>query len=110
MYIILSHNILICKFENEFPLQMAEVKVFFLVNCVVIISTPIVREQDAWTREQVKLNKNDPLWQQAGLVAAQMDGLQAGAADWAKSQQREVLQLYALISSLLSVIWIIALS
>ncbi|XP_012669938.1 phospholipase B-like 1 [Clupea harengus] len=63
------------------------------------ILTPLrnfMREQDAWTREQVKLNKNDPLWQQAGLVAAQMDGLQAGAADWAKSQQREPLSIFAI--------------
>ncbi|XP_041938702.1 phospholipase B-like 1 [Alosa sapidissima] len=55
-----------------------------------------LREQDAWTREQVKQNKNDPLWQHAGLVIAQLDGLQAGAADWAKKQQRQSLSMFAI--------------
>ncbi|KAL2078064.1 hypothetical protein ACEWY4_025749 [Coilia grayii] len=55
-----------------------------------------LRQQDAWTREQVKLNKNDPLWQHAGLISAQLDGLQAGAAAWAKSQQREFLSMFAI--------------
>ncbi|XP_067101308.1 phospholipase B-like 1 [Osmerus mordax] len=53
-------------------------------------------EQDLWTREQVRKRKNsDPLWQHAGLILAQLDGLQAGAAHWAKSRQREPLSKFA---------------
>lgn len=49
------------------------------------------RKQDSWTREQVKLNKSsDPLWAHAGFIVAQMDGLQAGVADWAKKQGKKV--------------------
>lgn len=49
------------------------------------------RKQDAWTREQVKQNKSsDPLWKHAGFIVAQMDGLQAGVADWAKKQGKKV--------------------
>nr|XP_046207967.1 phospholipase B-like 1 isoform X1 [Oncorhynchus gorbuscha] len=54
-------------------------------------------KQDYWTREQVKLRRNsDPLWLHAGLILAQLDGLQAGAAYWAKSRQREPLSMFAL--------------
>lgn len=49
------------------------------------------RKQDSWTREQVKLNKSsDPLWKHAGFIVAQMDGLQAGVAHWAKKQGKKV--------------------
>lgn len=52
------------------------------------------RKQDSWTREQVKLNKaSDPLWEHAGFVVAQMDGLQAGAAQWAKKSGKKVCWL-----------------
>ncbi|CAJ1075832.1 phospholipase B-like 1 [Xyrichtys novacula] len=55
-----------------------------------------IEQQDAWTREQVKLNKaSDPLWKHAGFIVAQMDGLQAGAADWAKEQGKKPLSLFA---------------
>ncbi len=48
-------------------------------------------KQDQWAREQVKLRRySDPLWKHLGLILAQLDGLQAGAAQWAKSQHREV--------------------
>lgn len=51
----------------------------------------ISRKQDAWTREQVKLNKSsDPLWKHTGFIVAQMDGLQAGVADWAKKYGKKV--------------------
>ncbi|XP_035614059.1 phospholipase B-like 1 isoform X2 [Oncorhynchus keta] len=54
-------------------------------------------KQDYWTREQVKLRRNsDPLWLHAGLILSQLDGLQAGAAYWAKSRQREPLSMFAL--------------
>lgn len=49
------------------------------------------RKQHSWTREQVKLNKgSDPLWKHAGFIVAQMDGLQAGVADWAKIKGKKV--------------------
>ncbi|XP_074553002.1 phospholipase B-like 1 [Halichoeres trimaculatus] len=55
-----------------------------------------IQQQDAWTREQVKLNKDsDPLWRHAGFITAQLDGLQAGAADWAKKQGKKPLSLFA---------------
>ncbi|KAG7275524.1 LOW QUALITY PROTEIN: hypothetical protein CRUP_032567 [Coryphaenoides rupestris] len=50
---------------------------------------------DAWSREQVKLKGNsDTLWRHMGLILAQLDGLQAGAAYWAKTQQIEPLSLF----------------
>ncbi|KAG7460046.1 hypothetical protein MATL_G00217170 [Megalops atlanticus] len=52
--------------------------------------------QDLWTRDQVKRNKaTDPLWRHAGFIVAQMDGLQAGAAHWAKINKREPLSMFA---------------
>lgn len=49
------------------------------------------RKQDSWAREQVKLNKSsDPLWRHVGFIIAQMDGLQAGLADWAKIKGKQV--------------------
>ncbi|KAF3846753.1 hypothetical protein F7725_003831 [Dissostichus mawsoni] len=54
-------------------------------------------KQDSWTREQVKLNKSsDPLWRHAGFIVAQMDGLQAGVAEWAKKQGKKPLSLFAI--------------
>lgn len=51
----------------------------------------IFRNQDAWTREQVKLKKStDPFWAHVGFIVAQMDGLQAGVADWAKIKGKKV--------------------
>lgn len=39
----------------------------------------------------MKLKGNsDTLWRHMGLILAQLDGLQAGAAYWAKTQQIEV--------------------
>uniref|UniRef100_A0A3Q2R3Z7 Phospholipase B-like n=1 Tax=Fundulus heteroclitus TaxID=8078 RepID=A0A3Q2R3Z7_FUNHE len=53
--------------------------------------------QDSWAREQVTLRRNsDPLWSHLGLILAQLDGLHAGAAEWAKSKHREPLPLFAL--------------
>ncbi|KAG9343084.1 hypothetical protein JZ751_015303 [Albula glossodonta] len=52
-------------------------------------------KQDQWTRVQVKLNKGtDPLWRHAGFIVAQMDGLQAGAAHWAKINKRQPLSMF----------------
>ncbi|MEQ2255364.1 hypothetical protein ILYODFUR_013128 [Ilyodon furcidens] len=54
-------------------------------------------KQDTWAREQVTLRRNsDPLWNHLGLILAQLDGLHAGAAEWAKSKHREPLPLFAL--------------
>ncbi|XP_056263761.1 phospholipase B-like 1 isoform X1 [Pseudoliparis swirei] len=53
-------------------------------------------KQDLWTREQVKLNRSsDPLWKHAGFIVAQMDGLQAGVAHWAKTHGQKPLSLFA---------------
>lgn len=50
-------------------------------------------KQDQWAREQVKLKRySDPLWKHLGLILAQLDGLHAGAAEWAKSKHREVCE------------------
>ncbi|XP_034564189.1 phospholipase B-like 1 isoform X1 [Notolabrus celidotus] len=54
-------------------------------------------KQDQWAREQVKLRRaSDPLWKHLGLILAQLDGLHAGAAQWAKSKHREPLSAFAL--------------
>ncbi|XP_047464311.1 phospholipase B-like 1 [Mugil cephalus] len=53
-------------------------------------------KQDLWAREQVKLRRNnDPLWKHLGLILAQLDGLHAGAAQWAKGKHREPLSAFA---------------
>ncbi|XP_054616131.1 phospholipase B-like 1 isoform X1 [Dunckerocampus dactyliophorus] len=55
-----------------------------------------MKQQDSWTREQVKNNKSsDPLWKHTGFIVAQMDGLQAGVAEWAKRQGKKPLSLFA---------------
>nr|XP_057905284.1 phospholipase B-like 1 [Doryrhamphus excisus] len=55
-----------------------------------------MKQQDSWTREQVKNNKSsDPLWKHAGFIVAQMDGLQAGVAEWAKRQGKKPLSMFA---------------
>uniref|UniRef100_A0A8C3AZ81 Phospholipase B-like n=1 Tax=Cyclopterus lumpus TaxID=8103 RepID=A0A8C3AZ81_CYCLU len=54
-------------------------------------------KQDQWAREQVKLRRHsDPLWNYLGLILAQLDGLHAGAARWAKSKHRKPLSAFAL--------------
>ncbi|XP_069578281.1 phospholipase B-like 1 [Brachyistius frenatus] len=63
---------------------------------VLIPLKNFLSKQDQWVREQVKLRRNsDPLWKHLGLILAQLDGLQAGAAQWAKSKQREPLSAFA---------------
>ncbi|KAM3859749.1 phospholipase B-like 1 [Diretmus argenteus] len=53
-------------------------------------------KQNYWAREQVKLRRNsDPLWRHLELILAQLDGLQAGAAHWAKRRHREPLSFLA---------------
>ncbi|XP_068162191.1 phospholipase B-like 1 [Antennarius striatus] len=53
-------------------------------------------KQDHWAREQVKLRHSDPRWTHLGLILAQLDGLHAGAAHWAKGKHREPLSVFAL--------------
>ncbi|XP_020500493.2 phospholipase B-like 1 [Labrus bergylta] len=54
-------------------------------------------KQDQWAREQVKLKRSsDPLWKHLGLILAQLDGLHAGAAQWAKNKHMEPLSAFAL--------------
>lgn len=61
-------------------------------------------KQDLWAREQVKLRRNsDPLWRHLGLILAQLDGLHAGAAQWAKSKHREVCVCWRLAVRLVTV-------
>ncbi|KAM4714944.1 phospholipase B-like 1 [Anableps anableps] len=64
---------------------------------VLIPLKHFMSKQDAWAREQATLRRNsDPLWNHLGLILAQLDGLHAGAAEWAKSKHREPLPLFAL--------------
>lgn len=54
-------------------------------------------EQDSWVREQVKEKKDsDPLWKHVGFIVAQMDGLQAGVAHWAKKQGKAPMSQFAI--------------
>uniref|UniRef100_A0A7N8XZN9 Phospholipase B-like n=1 Tax=Mastacembelus armatus TaxID=205130 RepID=A0A7N8XZN9_9TELE len=65
-------------YTNMYPQLIHDPKVLSPVQS-------FMSKQDSWVREQVKLNKSsDPLWRHAGFIIAQMDGLQAGVADWAK--------------------------
>ncbi|XP_058477316.1 phospholipase B-like 1 [Solea solea] len=59
--------------------------------------TKFLSSQDQWAREQVKLRRNhDPLWKHLGLILAQLDGLHAGAAQWAKNTHTEPLSAFAI--------------
>lgn len=61
-------------------------------KCLFILWT-LHSKQNQWAREQVKLRTNsDPLWKHLGLILAQLDGLHAGAAQWAKSKHTEVCE------------------
>ncbi|XP_056460799.1 phospholipase B-like 1 [Gadus chalcogrammus] len=56
-----------------------------------------MKQQDEWSREQVRLNQSsDPLWRHTGFILAQMDGLQAGVAHWAKQHGQQPLSLFAI--------------
>uniref|UniRef100_A0A674P7Q1 Phospholipase B-like n=1 Tax=Takifugu rubripes TaxID=31033 RepID=A0A674P7Q1_TAKRU len=69
---------------NMFPQLIHDSKTLDLVHRFLV-------KQDSWAREQVKLNKSsDPLWRHVGFIIAQMDGLQAGLADWAKTKGKQV--------------------
>uniref|UniRef100_A0A8C9T9I2 Phospholipase B-like n=1 Tax=Scleropages formosus TaxID=113540 RepID=A0A8C9T9I2_SCLFO len=67
-----------------------------LINSPEVLATvkDFMSKQDSWTRKQVKTNSTDPFWKHVGFVVAQMDGLQAGAAQWAKNHQRQPLSIF----------------
>ncbi|XP_061564292.1 phospholipase B-like 1 [Cololabis saira] len=76
-------------YSNMYPQLIKDEK-------VLIPLKTFLRKQDQWAREQVKLRRNsDPLWRHLGLILAQLDGLHAGAAQWAKSRHREPLSAFA---------------
>ncbi|XP_030649443.1 phospholipase B-like 1 [Chanos chanos] len=76
-------------YNNMYPQVIQDPKVLLVVK-------DFMKKQDAWARQQVKLNKSsDPLWAHMGFILAQTDGLQAGVADWAKSEGKEPLSLFA---------------
>ncbi|XP_062335377.1 phospholipase B-like 1 [Osmerus eperlanus] len=80
---------MISHYANMYPQIIEDPKVLGPVK-------DFMNKQDAWTREQVKLNKgSDPLWRHTGFIVAQMDGLQAGVAHWAKKQGQKPLSLFA---------------
>ena len=57
------------------------------------------RQQDEWSREQVRLNQSsDPLWRHTGFILAQMDGLQAGVAHWAKQHGQQVAPVWCCVT------------
>ncbi|XP_066530798.1 phospholipase B-like 1 [Hoplias malabaricus] len=77
-------------YTNMYPQIITEQKVLVAVK-------DFMDKQDTWSRQQVKLNSSsDPLWKHTGFVLAQMDGLQAGAADWAKRMGKKPLPLFAI--------------
>ncbi|KAM9780476.1 phospholipase B-like 1 [Neosynchiropus ocellatus] len=76
-------------YANMYPQLIQEPKVLEAVQ-------GFLKKQDRWVREQVKLGRgSDPLWRHAGFIVAQLDGLQAGAADWAKKEGKKPLSLFA---------------
>ncbi|MBN3323413.1 PLBL1 Phospholipase, partial [Atractosteus spatula] len=76
-------------YANMYPQLISDPKILGPVQ-------DFMRKQDAWVRAQVRNHSaSDPLWRHAGFLVAQLDGLQAGAADWAKKNKREPLPLFA---------------
>ncbi|XP_062847005.1 phospholipase B-like 1 [Trichomycterus rosablanca] len=52
-------------------------------------------KQSSWSRQQVKLNgSTDALWAHTGFILAQLDGLHAGAAEWAKRTGKKALSRF----------------
>ncbi|XP_047213488.1 phospholipase B-like 1 isoform X2 [Girardinichthys multiradiatus] len=75
-------------YTNMYPQLITDPKILDPVKT-------FIAKQDSWVREQVKLNKSsDPLWKHMGFIIAQMDGLQAGVADWAKKQGKKPLLIF----------------
>ncbi|KAK2864932.1 hypothetical protein Q7C36_004086 [Tachysurus vachellii] len=63
-------------------------------NILQAVKTFMTKQSD-WSRQQVKLNKtSDPFWAHTGFILAQLDGLQAGAAEWAKRSGGKALSRF----------------
>ncbi|XP_041829845.1 phospholipase B-like 1 isoform X2 [Melanotaenia boesemani] len=76
-------------FLNMYPQLIKDEKVLIPLKA-------FLSKQDQWAREQVKMKRNsDPLWKHLGLILAQLDGLHAGAAQWAKRRHKEPLSAFA---------------
>nr|BAN82155.1 phospholipase b [Ovophis okinavensis] len=71
-------------FANLFPLMIKNVIIEQKVK-------DFIQKQDEWTRQQIKNNKDDPFWRNAGYVIVQLDGLYMGNVEWAKQQKRTPL-------------------
>ncbi|KAF4106634.1 phospholipase B-like 1 isoform X1 [Onychostoma macrolepis] len=85
----LTASQMINHYYNMYPQMIKNNSVLKPLKCFMSV-------QDSWTRTQVKLNgKTDPLWHHVGLLVAQMDGLHAGAAYWAKSRLEKPLSMFA---------------
>ncbi|XP_038623883.1 phospholipase B-like 1 [Tachyglossus aculeatus] len=83
-----------------------------------LIKQPLVLEevmaflgkQERWARRHAKDNRDDPFWRHVGYVLAQMDGLTAGAEEWAnvthakKSVTRFQVQFLNAVGDLLDLI------
>uniref|UniRef100_A0A3B4HDK1 Phospholipase B-like n=1 Tax=Pundamilia nyererei TaxID=303518 RepID=A0A3B4HDK1_9CICH len=70
-------------YTNMYPQLITEPKMLDPVQ-------KFMEKQDSWVRQQVKGNKSsDPLWKHAGFIMAQLDGLQAGVAAWAKNRSNK---------------------
>lgn len=52
-------------------------------------------EQDQWMRKQIESQKQNPLWRHAGYIAAQLNGLYAGAAEQARREGKKVMSFFA---------------
>ncbi|KAL2100693.1 hypothetical protein ACEWY4_002454 [Coilia grayii] len=76
------------NYNNMYPQLIKDLKTLTLVK-------DFMNKQDTWTRQQVKLNKDNPFWRHVGFLVAQTDGLQAGVAHWAKTEGRTPLSLFA---------------
>lgn len=55
-----------------------------------------LQKQFSWARDEVhRKGGGDPLWRHVGYVLSQLDGLHAGALEWAKRSRSEPLSLFA---------------
>nr|XP_023685648.1 phospholipase B-like 1 [Paramormyrops kingsleyae] len=76
-------------YSNMYPELITDQKTLIAVK-------NFMSKQDSWVRNQVKQQKSgDPFWRHMGFVVAQLDGLYAGAAYWAKQKQKTPLPMFA---------------
>lgn len=72
--------------EQTLSINLSSFDQIYLLNSDLFL----YRKQDEWTRQQIKNNKDDPFWRNAGYIIAQLDGLYMGNVEWAKRQKRTV--------------------